>query len=107
MASAELLKQIQGGKALKKAVINDRSAPQVADVKASIPSSGGRGGGGGGRVGGTGRVGAGGGVAAAIGGGGPPQLGCFLAGRLPKLQPVGARRPGDAYTPSQSVTQPW
>ncbi len=105
MASAELLKQIQGGKALKKAVINDRSAPQVADVKASIPSSGGSGGGGGGRVGGTGRVGAGGGVAAAIGGGGPPQLGGLLAGGIPKLKPVGSGTPGESSPDRNWVRQ--
>ena len=96
MASAELLKQIQGGRALKKAVTNDRSAPQVTGVKASIPPGGGGGGGGG--VGGAGRGGAGGGVAAAIGGAGPPQLGGLFAGGIPKLKPVGSGPPGESIS---------
>lgn len=69
MASSELLKQIQSGRALKKAQTNDRSAPAV-DVK--------KGGGGGG----------GGGPPVTIGGGGPPQLGGLFAGGIPKLKPA-------------------
>ena len=94
MASAELLKQIQGGKSLKKAVTNDRSGPVIDGKK------GGGGGGGGGRVGGTGIGSAG--VPAVSGrsngasstpagsGGGPPQLGGLFAGGMPKLKPAAA-----------------
>jgi hypothetical protein len=92
MASADLLKQIQAGRSLKKAVTNDRSTPQVEGKKA------GGGGGGSGRVGGAG---IGSGAAPAIpgrsngapsapaaGGGGPPQLGGLFAGGMPKLKPA-------------------
>ena len=94
MASADLLKQIQAGRSLKKAVTNDRSGPAVEGKKA------------GGGVGGGSRVGAGIGSAAipaipgrsngapsapaarAAGGGGPPQLGGLFAGGMPKLKPA-------------------
>lgn len=78
MASAELLKQIQAGKGLKKTVTNDRSKPLI-DAK---PSGGGEGaiaGGGGG----------GGSPAAAVAIAGPPQLGGLFAGGMPKLKPPG------------------
>ena len=94
MASAELLKQIQGGKSLKKAVTNDRSTPLIDGKKA------GGGGGGGGRVGGVGIGSAavppvsgrsnGASSTPAGGGGGPPQLGGLFAGGMPKLKPAAA-----------------
>jgi hypothetical protein len=92
MASADLLKQIQAGRSLKKAVTNDRSVPQVDGKKA--------GGGAGGRVGGAGIGSAaaptpaipgrsnGAHSASAAGGGGPPQLGGLFAGGMPKLKPA-------------------
>jgi hypothetical protein len=81
MASSELLAQIQSGKRLKKAVTNDRSAPQVDTAK--------------GAGGGAGRG------SAASGGGGPglggiaaaiahnaPQAGSMLLAGGAKLKPL-------------------
>jgi len=92
MASADLLKQIQAGRSLKKAVINDRSTPQVEPKKA------GGGAGASGRVGGAGIGSAaaptiagrsnGAPSAPAASGGGPPQLGGLFAGGMPKLKPA-------------------
>jgi WH2 motif len=78
MASSELLKQIQAGKSLKKAVTHDRSAPVVGGSK-----------GGGGGAGGAGHsaptiTSAGAGTA------GPPQIGGLFAGGIPKLKPAGS-----------------
>ena len=88
MASADLLKQIQAGRSLKKATTHDRSAPQVEVKKA--------GGGAGGRVGtgiGSAAVSAvagrsNGAGSAPAAGGGPPQLGGLFAGGMPKLRPA-------------------
>ena len=74
MASAELLKQIQAGKGLKKTVTNDRSKPLI-DAKPN---------GGGGTI-----TGGGGSSAAAIAGAGAPQLGGLFVGGIPKLKPPG------------------
>lgn len=96
MASADLLKQIQAGRSLRKAETNDRSAPQVDAKKA------GGGVGVGGRVGGAGIRSAAApsipgrsngappapSARAAGGGGGPPQLGGLFAGGMPKLKPT-------------------
>jgi hypothetical protein len=79
MASADLLKQIQSGRNLKKVRTDDRSAPSIDGKK---DGGGGRGpalGGGGG-----------GGPPIAIGGGGPPQLAGLFAGGMPKLKPAGS-----------------
>jgi WH2 motif len=87
MASAELLKQIQSGRALKKAVTNDRSVPQI-DAKKPGAGAGGRGGAGVGSTATTpGRSnGASSSPATAVGG--PPQLGGLFAGGMPKLKPA-------------------
>jgi WAS/WASL-interacting protein len=77
MASSELLKQIQAGKKLKKAVTNDRSAPAVAGPK----------GGGGVASGGVGQSVP---TIASVGSAGPPQLGGLFAGGMPKLKPAGS-----------------
>jgi hypothetical protein len=79
MASAELLKQIQSGKRLKKAETNDRSAPLV-DSKPT---------GGGGGIGAAAAARAGGASVASPSVGGPPQLGGLFAGGMPKLKPAG------------------
>lgn len=76
MASSELLKQIQAGKRLKKAVTNDRSTPAIEGSK----SGGGIGGGVGNNAPTTTTV-----VSA-----GPPQLGGLFAGGMPKLKPAGS-----------------
>jgi WAS/WASL-interacting protein len=76
MASGELLKQIQAGKKLKKAVTNDRSAPAVDGSK----------GGGGGASGGAGHSAS---KIASVSAG-PPQLGGLFAGGIPKLKPAGS-----------------
>ena len=82
MASSELLKQIQAGRALKKTVTNDRSAPALDN-----PKGGGGGGGGGGSLGGGGPS------LASARAGGPPQLGGLFAGGIPKLKPAGSSNP--------------
>jgi len=97
MASADLLKQIQAGRSLKKAVTKDRSGPQVDGKKA--------GGGAGGRVGGAGLGSVtapaapgrsnGASSAPAAGGGGPPQLGGLFAGGMPKLKPAATNATGE------------
>ena len=79
MASAELLKQIQAGKGLKKVQTNDRSTPIIEDKKGGGSGGGPSSGGGGG-----------GGPPVGIGGGGPPQLGGLFAGGMPKLKPAGS-----------------
>lgn len=84
MASAELLKQIQAGKGLKKAVTNDRSTPLI-DAKASGGGGGGAARAGGGGGGGASSIGS----AMAGAGAGPPQLGGLFAGGMPKLKPSG------------------
>ena len=76
MASSELLKQIQAGKKLKKAVTNDRSAPAVEGSK-----SGGGIGGGGARHNAP--------TTTPVGSAGPPQLAGLFAGGMPKLKPAG------------------
>lgn len=86
MASSELLKQIQAGKSLKKAVTNDRSGPQLDGGKKG-PSVGGGGGGGGG-------FSAPSLPSSASAGPGPPQLGGLFAGGIPKLKPAGSGAPG-------------
>lgn len=78
MASAELLKQIQSGKRLRKADTNDRSVPLI-DSKAS-------GGGAGIGAAAAARVG---GASSSTAAGGPPQLGGLFAGGIPKLKPAG------------------
>lgn len=88
MASSDLLKQIQAGRALKKTVTVDKSKPLIEGVKTSVPGSGGGGGGGGGGASSGG--GGGGGIGSALGGGGPPQLGGLFAGGMPKLKPAGS-----------------
>ena len=77
-----LLKSIQQGKALKKTVTNDRSAPVVGGNK---PSPAGGGGGGAPAMGGQARQSFGGGGGG--GGGGPlPGIGGLFAGGMPKLK---------------------
>lgn len=78
MASSDLLKQIQAGKALKKAVTVDKSAPAIEKPK----------GGGGGGI--TSGMGGGGPPPMMSAGGGPPQLGGLFAGGMPKLKPAGS-----------------
>ena len=79
MASSELLKQIQAGKSLKKAVTNDRSGPAIGGSKS----------GGGGTVGGAGHsaptI-----TSAGAGSAGPPQIGGLFSGGIPKLKPAGS-----------------
>jgi WAS/WASL-interacting protein len=93
MASSELLKQIQAGRALKKTATVDKSKPMIDGVKTSVGGGGGGGGGPslGGRESGGGGSG-GGGIGAALGGGGggPPQLAGLFAGGMPKLKPAGS-----------------
>jgi hypothetical protein len=95
MASSALLSQIQAGRALKKAVTNDRSAPKVEG--SSKPGGGALGGGGIGGIGAALANGSTGRSALGSGGddtsstnasaGGPPQLGGLFAGGMPKLKP--------------------
>ena len=81
MASSALLAEIQKGRALKKAVTNDRSAPALDGSK--------KGGGGGSAFGAVP-------MAApslssstsSSAGAGPPQLGGLFAGGIPKLKPA-------------------
>jgi WAS/WASL-interacting protein len=84
MASSELLKQIQAGKSLKKAVTHDRSAPVVGASKGL----------GGGAIGGARQsaptVTSAGGAGAGAGSAGPPQIGGLFAGGIPKLKPAGS-----------------
>ena len=96
MASSALLSQIQSGRALKKAVTNDRSGPKVEGVK---PNAGGGGGGGGGGIGSAlsngsssaaGRGGAGAGARS-----GPPALGGLFAGGMPKLKSPSGNSQGE------------
>ena len=83
MASSELLKQIQAGARLKKAVTNDRSGPQVEGSKV----------GGGGAVGGASHSAST--TSSSVGGMGmgPPQLAGLFAGGMPKLKPAGSSGP--------------
>jgi WAS/WASL-interacting protein len=85
MASAELLKQIQAGKSLKKAATNDRSTP-ILDS--------GKGGARGPSLASAHPVGGGGASTASMGG--PPQLGALFAGGMPKLKPAGKSNQGMA-----------
>ncbi len=79
MASSELLKQIQAGRQLKKAVTNDRSVPILEGSK----------GGGRGALGGAGQSAPT--IASAVAGSaGPPQIGGLFAGGIPKLRPAGS-----------------
>jgi hypothetical protein len=98
MASSDLLKQIQAGKALKKTVTVDKSKPMIDGVKTSVGGgdSGGSGGGGGGGGRGGGSSGGASSIGAAIGGG-PPQLGGLFAGGMPKLRPAGSGPPRMFY----------
>lgn len=93
MASSDLLKQIQAGRALKKAVTIDKSAPLIEGVKTAVSGGGGGSGASAGRGGGGGG-GGGGGIASAMGGSGPPQLGGLFAGGMPKLKPTGSAAAG-------------
>lgn len=76
MATSELLKQIQGGKSLKKVQTNDRSGPSV-DGGPKLSS--GSGGGGPMRMAPS--------SSGSSSGGGPPQLGGLFAGGMPTLKP--------------------
>ncbi|KAF8238716.1 hypothetical protein L208DRAFT_1354421 [Tricholoma matsutake] len=79
--SSELLKQIQGGKKLKKAETNDRSAP-IIDNANHKPSTGGNPAS---SISAAGRSPA----------GGPPQLAGLFAGGMPKLKPAGQSNLGE------------
>ncbi|KAI9313512.1 hypothetical protein BX666DRAFT_1977231 [Dichotomocladium elegans] len=113
---SSLLKDIQNGKKLRKAVTNDRSAPQIGNVKSSGPSSSGsmaRP-----PIPGLGKASSGiAGSAASVasssmggtgGGGGPPQLGGLFANGMPTLRKTRgaavATGRGDDNTSSTFIT---
>jgi WAS/WASL-interacting protein len=91
MASSALLAQIQAGRALKKTVTNDRSAPAVDGGPKKSASSGAFGGAPAIPVMKSASAGADGGASA-----GPPQLGALFAGGMPKLKAVSSS-PGASY----------
>ncbi|KAF8165300.1 hypothetical protein B0H34DRAFT_688639 [Crassisporium funariophilum] len=91
--ASELLKQIQAGKALKKAETKDRSAPVIDVAKGGVGSA-------------ASPMGA----PSLPSGGGPPQLGGLFAGGMPKLKPAGqsnfAKPPSLGKPPSVPKADP-